>query len=125
MNPSIHPSILYYTTRTSRSSSPSSSKMSSTQIRRNLSSSTLTIEDLYKRFHNRPSPLNSTQFKNQHTDSPRYQLSLAATDSLSKFLSLALPAFTRFLTDIQGGQYNSLQLGAASRKWTTRQYYHY
>jgi hypothetical protein len=93
-------------TRTSRSSSPCLSDIPTTQTHRN-SSSTLTIGDLYKRFHNSPSPLNLVRFDTQHIDSPQYQLSLAATNSLSKFLLSALPAFTRFLSDIQGGQYDN------------------
>jgi hypothetical protein len=116
----------------SRPSSPSSSKTPSTQTHCSSDPATLTVEDLYKRFHNRPSPLNSPRFNSQHPDSPQHQLNLVAVNSLSKFLRSALPAFTRFLSDIQGGQYNSpvyfggkdynWQFGTPPRKWKTQPY---
>ncbi|KAF2185922.1 hypothetical protein K469DRAFT_707607 [Zopfia rhizophila CBS 207.26] len=60
----------------------------------------LTVQDLITRFRNKPSPF--------HQQLPVLQYDIAAaavTNSLSKFLLSTLPAFTRFLSDIQGGQY--------------------
>jgi hypothetical protein len=87
--------------------STSSSKTSTAQSRRNSVTSTLTIDDLYKRFHNRPPPLNSTRF-----GMPQHYLNIAATNSLSKFLLSALPAFTTFLSDIQGHYNANIYCGA-------------
>ncbi|KAF2180320.1 hypothetical protein K469DRAFT_715564 [Zopfia rhizophila CBS 207.26] len=60
--------------------------------------SVLTVQNLITRFRNKPSPF-------QQLPTLQYNLATAATNSLSKFLLSALPAFTRFLSDIQGGQY--------------------
>jgi hypothetical protein len=108
-------------THTSRSSSLCLLEILTTQTHCN-SSSTLTIGGLY----NKPLSLNLVQFNTEYTDLPQHEQSLAATNSLSKFLVTALPASTRFLLDIQGGQhdnhiyyerknYNS-QIGSALRK---------
>jgi hypothetical protein len=91
---------------TPRSSSPYPSDTLTAQSRRNSLTPTLTVEDLHKRFHNKPSPLKPTRPDPQPTKTLQYNVASAATDSLSKFLLSVLPAFTRFLSDIQGGQYN-------------------
>ncbi|KAF2175462.1 hypothetical protein K469DRAFT_702156 [Zopfia rhizophila CBS 207.26] len=62
----------------------------------------LTVQDLITRFHNKPSPFH----QQQQLPTLQYDLNIATvTSSLSKFLLSTLPAFTRFLSDIQGGQY--------------------
>jgi len=87
--------------------STSSSKISTAQSCHKSGISTLTIDNLYKRFHNRPPPLNSTRF-----GMPQHYLNIAATNSLSKFLLSALPAFTTFLSDIQGHYNTNIYCGA-------------
>ncbi|KAJ6118204.1 hypothetical protein N7471_013671 [Penicillium samsonianum] len=62
---------------------------------------TLTIEDLHRRFHNKTPPY---QFENKTRKCPANRIRhkpASATESLSNFLSSALPAFSRFLTEMQ------------------------
>ncbi|KAH7061762.1 hypothetical protein BKA63DRAFT_194180 [Paraphoma chrysanthemicola] len=59
----------------------------------------LTVQDLITRFRNKPSPFQQQIPVVQHNPA------ITVTNSLSKFLLSALPAFTRFLSDMQGGQY--------------------
>jgi hypothetical protein len=56
---------------------------------------TLTIEDLYRRFHNKPSPFKLEKSKRKR---PR---TASAAQSLTRFLNSALPAFSRFLVEMQ------------------------
>lgn len=56
---------------------------------------TLTIEDLHRRFHNKPSPIKLEKRKKK-----RPKTAFAA-QSLSRFLNSALPAFSRFLAEMQ------------------------
>ncbi|CEJ62806.1 hypothetical protein PMG11_11293 [Penicillium brasilianum] len=62
---------------------------------------TLTIEDLHLRFHNKPSP-----FKLEKRKKKRPNTAFAA-QSLSRFLNSALPAFSRFLAEMQPAADNS------------------
>ncbi|CAI7620097.1 unnamed protein product [Penicillium manginii] len=61
----------------------------------------LTIEDLHHRFHNKPSPFQIDNKASQHSIKRTRNKSASATQSLSKFLASALPAFSRFLTEMQ------------------------
>jgi hypothetical protein len=61
----------------------------------------LTIEDLHRRFHNRPSPFQVKNKTSQRTIKRTRNKSASATQSLSKFLASTLPAFSRFLTEMQ------------------------
>ena len=56
---------------------------------------TLTIEELRRRFHNKPSPFKLEKRKKKHPKT------VSAAQSLSRFLNSALPAFSRFLVEIQ------------------------
>ncbi|KAJ5778502.1 hypothetical protein N7520_001748 [Penicillium odoratum] len=61
----------------------------------------LTIEDLHLRFHNKPSPF---QLENETSQRPLKRTrnkTASVTQSLSRFLASALPAFSRFLTGMQ------------------------
>jgi hypothetical protein len=62
---------------------------------------TLTIEDLHHRFHNKPSPFQLRDKRNQRANKRTRNKTASATQSLSKFLASALPAFSRFLTEMQ------------------------
>ncbi|KAJ5106864.1 hypothetical protein N7456_003539 [Penicillium angulare] len=56
---------------------------------------TLTIEDLHRRFHNKPSPFELEKRKKKRSKTT------SAAQSLSKFLNSALPAFSRYLAEMQ------------------------
>jgi hypothetical protein len=56
---------------------------------------TLTIEDLHRRFYNKPSPFKLDKGKKKR---PR---TASAAQSLSRFLNSALPAFSRFQVEMQ------------------------
>ncbi|KAJ5904784.1 uncharacterized protein N7473_001700 [Penicillium subrubescens] len=58
----------------------------------------LTIEDLHRRFHNKPSPFQIGKKTSRHRTRNK---NVSATQSLSKFLASALPAFSRFLREMQ------------------------
>ncbi|KAJ5982661.1 hypothetical protein N7451_012761 [Penicillium sp. IBT 35674x] len=60
----------------------------------------LTIEDLHRRFHNKPSPF-QLENKTSRRSIKRLRKTASATQSLSRFLASALPAFARFLTETQ------------------------
>jgi hypothetical protein len=61
----------------------------------------LTIEDLYHRFHNKPPPFQRKDRRNQRTNKRTRNKTASATQSLSRFLASALPAFSRYLTEMQ------------------------
>jgi hypothetical protein len=61
----------------------------------------LTIEDLHHRFRNKPSPFQLKDKRNQRANKRTRNKTASATHSLSKFLASALPAFSRFLTEMQ------------------------
>lgn len=63
--------------------------------------SILTIEDLHRRFHNKPSPFQLEHKLSQRSIKRNRNKTASATHSLSRFLSSALPAFSRFLTEMQ------------------------
>ncbi|KAL6231677.1 hypothetical protein BDW75DRAFT_219522 [Aspergillus navahoensis] len=69
-------------------------------------SPTLTIDDLYNHFHNKPSPFTLTDTNHRRSAISQHKQVTAATNALSNFLLSALPAFTGFLSDIQNGGYN-------------------
>jgi hypothetical protein len=56
---------------------------------------TLTIEELRRRFHNKPSPFELEKRKKKRPKT------VSAAQSLSRFLKSALPAFSRFLVEMQ------------------------
>ncbi|KAJ5768152.1 hypothetical protein N7533_000735 [Penicillium manginii] len=60
----------------------------------------LTIDDLHRRFHNKLSPF-QVENKSSQRSIKRSRKSASATQSLSKFLASTLPAFSRFLTEMQ------------------------
>ncbi|KAJ5047003.1 hypothetical protein NUH16_003506 [Penicillium rubens] len=62
---------------------------------------TLTIEDLHRRFHNKPSPFQLEKKRSQRSMKRTGNKIASATQSLSRFLASALPAFSRFLTEMQ------------------------
>lgn len=62
---------------------------------------TLTIEDLHRRFHNKPSPFQIEKKLSQRSMKRSRNKTASATQSLSRFLASALPAFSRFLTEMQ------------------------
>ncbi|KAL2782965.1 hypothetical protein BJX66DRAFT_319372, partial [Aspergillus keveii] len=66
----------------------------------------LTIDDLYNRFHNKPSPFTLTDTNHHHSAISKHKQISTATNALSNFLRSALPAFTGFLSDIQNGGYS-------------------
>ncbi|KAJ5904818.1 uncharacterized protein N7473_001734, partial [Penicillium subrubescens] len=59
--------------------------------------SILTIEDLHRRFHNKPSPFQVESKTRKRSASHNRNKPISATNSLSKFPTSALPAFSRFL----------------------------
>ncbi|KAJ5240631.1 uncharacterized protein N7469_002222 [Penicillium citrinum] len=61
----------------------------------------LTIEDLRRRFHNKPSPFQIENKKSQRSIKRTRNKPISATQSLSKFLASALPAFSRYLKEMQ------------------------
>ncbi|KAJ5908747.1 hypothetical protein N7495_001429 [Penicillium taxi] len=61
----------------------------------------LTIEDLHRRFHNKPSPFQLENKLSQRSAKRTRNKTASATQSLSRFLASALPAFSRFLTEMQ------------------------
>jgi hypothetical protein len=63
--------------------------------------STLTIEDLHRRFHNKPSPFQLENQPSRRATKRAGNQKASATQSLSRFLASALPAFSRFLTEMQ------------------------
>jgi hypothetical protein len=105
---------------TPRSPSPFSTKAPMPQSRPSSPTSTLTIADLHERFHNKPPPFKRTEFDQQNSDTPQYDLAVKATKSLSKFLVSALPAFTRFLVDMQRGQYCNHIPYQGARRYNSR-----
>ena len=62
---------------------------------------TLTVEDLHRRFHNKPSPFQLEKKRSQRSKKRTRNKAASATQSLSRFLASALPAFSRFLTEMQ------------------------
>ncbi|KAJ5701416.1 hypothetical protein N7488_008964 [Penicillium malachiteum] len=56
---------------------------------------TLTIQDLHRRFHNKPSPFELEKRRKKRSRT------VSAAQSLSKFLNSALPAFSRYLAEMQ------------------------
>ncbi|KAJ5642278.1 hypothetical protein N7490_006278 [Penicillium lividum] len=61
----------------------------------------LTIEDLHLRFHNKPSPFQLENKTSQRSIKRTRNKTASITHSLSRFLASALPAFSRFLTEMQ------------------------
>ncbi|KAJ5325116.1 uncharacterized protein N7506_008218 [Penicillium brevicompactum] len=61
----------------------------------------LTIEDLHRRFHNKPPPSQLENKTSQRSTKQNLNNSASATQSLSRFLVSALPAFSRFLAEMQ------------------------
>ncbi|KAJ6040685.1 hypothetical protein N7444_009590 [Penicillium canescens] len=61
----------------------------------------LTIEDLHLRFHNKPSPFQLENKTSQRSIKRTRNKTASVTQSLSRFLASALPAFSRFLTEMQ------------------------
>ncbi|KAJ6041550.1 hypothetical protein N7460_006940 [Penicillium canescens] len=61
----------------------------------------LTIEDLHRRFYNKPSPFQLESKARKRSASQSRNKPVSATKSLSKFLTSALPAFSRFLAEMQ------------------------
>ncbi|CAG8018017.1 hypothetical protein DTO013E5_10231 [Penicillium roqueforti] len=61
----------------------------------------LTIEDLHRRFHNKPPPFKLENKISQRSTRQIRNNSASATQSLSRFLVSALPAFSRFLAEVQ------------------------
>lgn len=61
----------------------------------------LTIEDLHRRFYNKPSPFQLESKTRKRSASHNRNKPVSATKSLSKFLTSALPAFSRFLAEMQ------------------------
>ncbi|KAJ5240338.1 uncharacterized protein N7469_001929 [Penicillium citrinum] len=61
----------------------------------------LTIEDLRRRFHNKPPPFQIENKKSRRSSKRTRNKSVSATKSLSKFLASALPAFSRYLIEMQ------------------------
>jgi hypothetical protein len=105
---------------TPRSPSPFSSKARTPQSRPSSPTPTLTLADLHERFHNKPPPFERTEFDQQNLDTPQYDLAARATKSLSKFLVSALPAFTRYLLDMQRGQYCNHIPYQGARRYNSR-----
>jgi len=71
----------------------------------------LTVQDLIRRFRNKPAPFRQPRPRPRpqlqaQPPTPQYDLAATVKSSVSKFLLSALPAFTEFLLDIQGGVYN-------------------
>ncbi|CAG8878842.1 unnamed protein product [Penicillium nalgiovense] len=61
----------------------------------------LTIEDLHLRFHNKPSPFQLENKTSQRSIKRTRKKTASVTQSLSRFLASTLPAFSRFLTEMQ------------------------
>ncbi|KAJ5483807.1 hypothetical protein N7539_006007 [Penicillium diatomitis] len=76
----------------------------------------LTIEDLHRRFYNKPSPFQLESKTKKRSASQIRNNSVSATKSLSKFLTSALPAFSRFLAEMQPNSNNATR----SRQAPTR-----
>ena len=72
---------------------------------------TLTIEDLYRRYHNKPSPFKfGKKTSKSSADRARARNKNAtATQSLTKFLISALPAFSQLLSEMQPAADNCWQ----------------
>ncbi|KUM55337.1 hypothetical protein ACN42_g11978 [Penicillium freii] len=62
---------------------------------------TLTIEDLYRRFHNKPSPFQLNKKTSKSSASRARNKKASASQSLARFLISALPAFSRLLAEMQ------------------------
>ena len=62
---------------------------------------TLTIEDLHIRFHHKPSPFQVENKTSQRSTKRTRNKTASVTQSLSRFLASTLPAFSRFLTEMQ------------------------
>lgn len=63
--------------------------------------STLTIEDLHRRFHNKPPPSKDDKKARIHPANRVRKKPASATHSLTRLLHSALPAFSRFLAEMQ------------------------
>ena len=61
----------------------------------------LTVEDLHCRFYNKPSPFLLESKTRKRSTSRTCNKPVSATNSLSNFLTSALPAFSRFLAEMQ------------------------
>ncbi|CAI7639595.1 unnamed protein product [Penicillium pancosmium] len=62
---------------------------------------TLTIEDLYRRFHNKPSPFQLNKKTSKSSARRARKKNAFTTQSLTKFLISALPAFSQLLAEMQ------------------------
>lgn len=62
---------------------------------------TLTIDGLHRRFHNKPSPFKLDKKTRRRSAKRARNKAASATQSLSRFLNTALPAFSRFLAEMQ------------------------
>ncbi|KAJ5471516.1 hypothetical protein N7530_008873 [Penicillium desertorum] len=62
---------------------------------------TLTIEDLYRRFHNKPSPFQLNKKTSKSSASRARNKKASASQSLARFLISALPVFSRLLAEMQ------------------------
>ena len=62
---------------------------------------TLTIEDLHRRFHDKPPPLQLEKKTRKRSANRTCNKTASVTESLSRFLISALPAFSRFLAEMQ------------------------
>jgi hypothetical protein len=60
----------------------------------------LTMEDLHRRFHNKPSPF-QLETKTRKRSARTRNKTVSATKSMSRFLTSALPALSRFLAEMQ------------------------
>ncbi|OKP09476.1 hypothetical protein PENSUB_5172 [Penicillium subrubescens] len=69
----------------------------------------LTIEDLHRRFYNKPSPFQLESKTRKRSASQIRKKPVSATKSLSKFLTSALPAFSRFLAEMQPNPNNPIR----------------
>jgi hypothetical protein len=61
----------------------------------------LTIEDLYHRFHNKPSPFKLDKKTSKRSGHRARNKNASATQSLTRFLFSALPAFSQLLAEMQ------------------------
>ncbi|KAJ5365247.1 hypothetical protein N7517_008133 [Penicillium concentricum] len=62
---------------------------------------TLTIEDLHRRFHNKPPPFKDDKKTRKHPANRARNKPASAAHSLARFLHSALPAFSGFLSEMQ------------------------
>ncbi|KAF2190304.1 hypothetical protein K469DRAFT_747487 [Zopfia rhizophila CBS 207.26] len=98
IKPSAAPSIVRLPAFSARFTAPTTTE----SPRQKPPGPVLTVQDLITRFRNKLSPFQ------QQPPVLQDDLTAAVTNSLSKFLLSALPASTRFLSDVQEGIYQAL-----------------